>query len=105
VNQTLATGHGTGEVRDQLNALIQGDVGTNIDAYSNIKSAVDATSDGEANQWKLRTFSAVLTADCDNGGYHGYNGSGSTARRIHPPRTRYCQRLDIDKCSSHQGPR
>lgn len=63
VNQTPATGHNTGEVRDQLNTLIQGDVGTNIDRYSNIKSAVDATADGEPNKWKLRTFSALLTAD------------------------------------------
>lgn len=64
-NQTVATGHGTGEVRDQLNALNLAKVGGPLlDKYADTKALCDATADGEPNKWKLRTtVNTTLSAD------------------------------------------
>lgn len=62
-NQTPATGHDTGQVRDQLNALLQADVGVNVDRYVDVKATVDGTVDGEPNKWKPDPFTTTLAAD------------------------------------------
>lgn len=62
-NQTPATGHNTGEVRDQFNTALAAQVGAQIDKYANTKATVDATASGEPNKWALDTFSTTLAAD------------------------------------------
>lgn len=60
-NQTPHAAFSTGGTRDQLHTLLAAEVGVNVDDLVDVWTPVFAA--GDNTKWKLRTFTATLTAD------------------------------------------